>query len=76
MRGIEIVDDDRDVPEPGRLPLTGGRLSLRLEQSELESRLAKKDRLVILGRLIQLREPSTSRYQAIARARSVTLSET
>jgi len=76
LRGIEIVDDDRDVPEPGRLGLTGGRLSLRLEQSELQPRLTKKDGLVILGRLIQLREPSTSRYQAIARARSVTLSET
>ena len=57
MRGVEIVDDDRDVPEPGRLGLTGGRLSLRLEQSELQPRLTKKDGLVILGRLIQLRQP-------------------
>ena len=57
MRAIEIVDDDRDVPEPGRLGLTGGRLSLRLEQSELQPRLTKKDGLVILGRLIQLRQP-------------------
>ena len=57
MRGVEIVDDDRDVPEPGRLGLTAGRLSLRLEQPELQSRLTKKDRLVILGRLIQLRQP-------------------
>ena len=57
MRGVEIVDDDRDVPEPGRLGLTGRRLSLRLEQSELQPRLTKKDGLVILGRLIQLRQP-------------------
>ena len=30
LRGVEIVDDDRDMPETGRLRLTGGRLSLRL----------------------------------------------
>ena len=57
LGGLEIVHDERDVPEPGRLGLTGGRLSLRLEQSELQPRLAKKDGLVILGRLIQLRQP-------------------
>jgi len=55
--GVEIVDDDRDMPEPGRLVLTGGRLSLSLKQPELHSRLTKKDGLVILGRLIQLRQP-------------------
>jgi len=57
LRGVEIVDDDRDVPEPGRLGLTGGRLSLRLEQSELQPWLTKKDGFVILGRLIQLGQP-------------------
>ena len=57
MCGVEIVDDDRDMPEPGRLRLTGGRLSLRLEQSELQPGLTKKDGFVILGRLIQLWQP-------------------
>lgn len=36
LGGVEIVDDDRDVPEPGRLRLTAGRLSLGLEQPELQ----------------------------------------
>lgn len=56
LGGIEIVDDERDVPEPGRLGLTGGRFALCLEQTELHSRLTKKDGLVVLGRLIQLPE--------------------
>jgi hypothetical protein len=42
LGGVEIVDDDRDVPEPGRLGLTGGRLSLRLEQRTL-AQTSKQD---------------------------------
>jgi hypothetical protein len=57
LRGVEFVDDHRDMPKPGRLGLTGRRLSLRLEQAELQPRPTKKDRLVILGRLIELWQP-------------------
>lgn len=57
LGGCEIVDGERDVPEPGRLGLAGGRPSLRLEQPELQPRLTDEDRLVVLGRLIQLRQP-------------------
>jgi len=30
LGGLEIVNDERDVPEPGRLRLASGRLALRL----------------------------------------------
>ena len=42
LGGLEIVHDERDVPEPGRLRLAGGRRALRLKQPELESRLAEE----------------------------------
>ncbi|HEY3541906.1 MAG TPA: hypothetical protein VGK79_05115 [Gaiellaceae bacterium] len=54
---IEIIDDERDMPEPGRLRLTGGRLLLRLEQPELHSRLTNEDKLVVRRWLIQDRQP-------------------
>ena len=76
LGGVEMVDDDCDVPEPRRLGLTGRRLSLRLEQSEFQPRLTKKDGLVVLRRLIQLRQPKHVPIHAIDRARSVTLSDT
>ena len=55
LGGDEIVDDDRDVPEARGLGLAGRRSVLRLEQPELQPGVPEKDRLVVVGRLIQLR---------------------
>jgi hypothetical protein len=57
LGGLEIVNDERDVPEPGRLGLASGRLALRLKQPELQPRLAEEHWLVVVSRLIQLRQP-------------------
>ena len=73
---VLALDQERDVTQAGRLLLSLGRSHLRLEESDARAERAQEDGPVVLLAAPRCSSPSTSAYQAIERARSLTLSET